>query len=284
MRRTLAKSQCPGPTAERGELPVERDRQGSRSPSAVYYVLKRPASTQNLIFQCYTPGETASPCVHQIYPPRLQKNKKAKERRIFVIGESAVYGILPLRLEETIPAQLQDILDSCYPDLDVYGINAGVTAVDSCFLKEMVPSILEFQPDLFVLYIGNNEFACSRFSLKYCTDSKLGRRDVKLSEIWMDDTRPASAYTPACVELLSLVFKRLRICLKYPELAGKPFSERVGALLIQNHDNLYRDILQHSRENLLDMITEIRARGIPLILCTVASRERIYPGRGRRTG
>jgi len=86
---------------------------------------------------------------------RLPKHKEANTVRIFVLGESAALG-------DPAPsfgfsAQLQAQLRAHYPGkrLEVY--NLGIVAINSHVVYQIVREITGFEPDLLVIYMGNNE-------------------------------------------------------------------------------------------------------------------------------
>ena len=75
--------------------------------------------------------------------------------RIFVLGESAAYG-------DPEPAYgfshyLEVMLRQRYPSVRFEVINTGITAINSHVLRLMAEELARYQPDLFVIYAGNNE-------------------------------------------------------------------------------------------------------------------------------
>ena len=204
----------------------------------------------------------------------LSRQKKKGEIRIPILGESAVHGIAPIRFNETISANLQDILNAKYSKLEIYCINEGVTAVDSCTLATIVEKSFAYQPDLFVFYIGNNEFGCSSFSRRYVSETALGKKEVDLSEIWTRLDYNTESIGLASLMFIKQAFRDIRISWKYRELKGKSFSKRVGELLIVNKDGFYEEVEEHTKRNLIEMIDDTRKMKVPVLLCTIGSRQR----------
>ena len=91
-------------------------------------------------------------------PPSPFAFAAAKDRntyRIFVLGESAAYG-------DPDPAYsfsryLAIMLRHRFPQRRFEVINASITAVNSHVLLRMAKDLAAYQPDLFIVYAGNNE-------------------------------------------------------------------------------------------------------------------------------
>ncbi len=100
----------------------------------------------------------------QFFPPsfglkplnfRLPKQKPPGEVRVFVVGESAAMGVPEPGFG--LAPQLRAQLRAAYPGRAVMVYNLGVTAINSHAIVPIVRQAAEFQPDLFVVYMGNNE-------------------------------------------------------------------------------------------------------------------------------
>ena len=75
--------------------------------------------------------------------------------RIFVLGESAAYG-------DPDPAYgfsryLEVMLRERYPSVNFEVINTGITAINSHVILRIAKDVARYQPDLFIIYAGNNE-------------------------------------------------------------------------------------------------------------------------------
>lgn len=86
---------------------------------------------------------------------RIRKHKAPNTVRIFVLGESAAQGI-PDPAFGFAP-QLRAELRSRYPGMSVEVFNLGITAIDSHVVYRIVRDVADFEPDLLVVYMGNNE-------------------------------------------------------------------------------------------------------------------------------
>ncbi len=86
---------------------------------------------------------------------RLPREKPAGSFRIFLLGESAAMGV-PEPAFGVAP-QLQAQLRAIRPGARIEVYNLGVTAINSHAILPLLREALDFQPDLLVIYLGNNE-------------------------------------------------------------------------------------------------------------------------------
>jgi len=96
------------------------------------------------------------PSVARIPPPfSLAPKKPEGAVRVFVLGSSAAQG-------DPEPAfgvarQLEVLLRDQYPGVDLEVVNAAVTAVNSHYVYAAARGALALEPDVLVVYEGNNE-------------------------------------------------------------------------------------------------------------------------------
>lgn len=86
---------------------------------------------------------------------RVAAKKPANTLRIVVLGESAAQGI-PVPAFGFAP-QLRALLRARYPDKTIEVINTGVVAINSHVVYQIARDAAQLSPDLFVVYMGNNE-------------------------------------------------------------------------------------------------------------------------------
>lgn len=178
-------------------------------------------------------------------------------RRIVVLGESAVAGG-GLPFADTFPARLEALL----PSWEV--LNLGAPARDSAQIRGLLDWALEHaQPDVVILYCGNNEFhrlrAYRHFHPRWSAGSERVRLVLQRLALyrWLAAARPEPATEPS---------RPLEIPLEDLEVSVGPDDVAL--------------VSEHYRGNLVAMARACRARGVPLILCTVAVNEVFPPGWG----
>jgi tetratricopeptide (TPR) repeat protein len=90
-------------------------------------------------------------------PETFVRIKAPNTFRIFCLGESTTAGF-PFECQVPFPKQLQVILARSFPQYQFEVVNAGISAVNSFTVIDLLPDILDAQPDLILVYMGHNEF------------------------------------------------------------------------------------------------------------------------------
>lgn len=85
---------------------------------------------------------------------RVARRKPANTVRIVVLGESAAQGI-PSPAFGFAP-HLRAQLRARYPDRRFEVINTGIVAINSHVIYQVACDLAQFEPDLFIVYAGNN--------------------------------------------------------------------------------------------------------------------------------
>ena len=75
--------------------------------------------------------------------------------RVFVVGGSAAMGIPDSAFG--VARYLQTILETQYPGRRFEVVNTGLNSINSHVVLQIVRDCARFEPDLFVVYVGNNE-------------------------------------------------------------------------------------------------------------------------------
>ena len=87
--------------------------------------------------------------------PCVLKAKPDRGIRIFILGESAAMGVPDPAF--SFGRILEVMLRDRYPDKHIEVVNAAITAINSHVVREIARDCAELEPDLFVVYMGNNE-------------------------------------------------------------------------------------------------------------------------------
>jgi Flp pilus assembly protein TadD len=94
-------------------------------------------------------------------PSSFKANKPRGVFRVFTFGGSSTYGH-PFDGRTSFSRWLKDLLVAAFPDRDFEVINAGGISYASYRIVPLMRETLSFQPDLFVVYTGHNEFLETR--------------------------------------------------------------------------------------------------------------------------
>ena len=112
----------------------------------------RPAHCDN---QFFTAPFFPPNMLRETRPYAIPARKAPGTYRIFILGESAAWG-------DPDPTYgfgryLEVMLRECFPQVKFEVINTSITAINSHVLLPMVEDLVNYQPDLFLIYAGNNE-------------------------------------------------------------------------------------------------------------------------------
>jgi len=195
--------------------------------------------------------------VRGAYPSRFATEKPLGTKRIFVLGESAAAGYPePAFSFSRILASF--LLRAC-PGTSWEIINTGVTAMNSHAIRLVARECARYEPDAAIIYMGNNEVVGP-----YGPGSLLGGSAVPLPVIravtWLRSTRTGQALQAFADWILR---------------SGRP-DNWSGLDMFQNakvsaDDPALERVYRNFESNLRDIIAAFRARGVPVILSTVAS-------------
>ncbi len=181
----------------------------------------------------------------------VQKEKGAF--RVFVFGESAAMG-------DPDPAfsfsrMLQVMLEKKYPDKKIEIYNTAITAINSHVLLPIVKDCLKLEPDLFVVYTGNNE-VIGPYGLSAALSPFLSHRFLIKAKIALDQTKTGQWLA----------------ALSSPDQANQ--QEWLGMEMFMKNSVRYNDadlntIYENFRLNLNEICNTTTSAGVKIILSTV---------------
>jgi tetratricopeptide (TPR) repeat protein len=225
-------------------------REAGKLPSGEKLCLVEPAAAEPYFF--------ANP-VRVGYPDQtdLLMPKPPGTVRIFLVGESAAKGF-PQPRNLAMSSFLEAMLSDACPGRRIEVINLGTVAVASFPLIYQVRDALRFSPDLFIFYTGNNEFFGA-----YGTASAVG----------------GGALPPWALRLMraarGLALVQALDSLLYRGADGNStlMEAMIGRTFIPDHSPLRTAAARNLASNLGTMLDDVRAAGVPAIVCTTASNE-----------
>ena len=95
--------------------------------------------------------------IPQLIAKQFPIKKSGKTLRIVVLGGSTTAGF-PYDVNIGFAPMLREHLQTDNPDKNIEVINLGISAVNSHTVLDMLDQVWKIQPDLFVIYMGHNEF------------------------------------------------------------------------------------------------------------------------------
>ncbi|HWA27879.1 MAG TPA: tetratricopeptide repeat protein [Lacunisphaera sp.] len=195
---------------------------------------------------------------------RIAAKKPANAVRIVVLGESAAQGI-PVPSFAFAP-QLRALLRARYPGKTIEVVNTGVVAINSHVVYQIARDVARYEPDLFVVYMGNNEVVgpygpgCSYLSdMKPLWSIRLG--------LWIQKTRTGQFVSAGLAKLAS--FRSAP-----PEWGGMAmFMDHA----VRGDDPRLQKVYQNFERNLRDIVRVASEAGAQTLLCTVVSNVKDCP-------
>ena len=95
--------------------------------------------------------------VPELFEEVFPVKKAPNTFRIFFLGGSTTAGF-PFELNARVSSLLEDRLQALFPQKNIEVVNFGISAVNSYTVLDFIHELVHYQPDLFLLYMGHNEF------------------------------------------------------------------------------------------------------------------------------
>ena len=197
---------------------------------------------------------------------RLSHRKSPGSFRIFCLGGSTTYG-RPYDDRTSFPGWLREMLEAADPQTHWEVVNAGGISYASYRIAELMTELRLYDPDLFIIYTGHNEFLEERTygELKDLPDA------VKVTVGRLAQTRTWAA--------LSTVLDQMKVTRTdaeddrtiLPDRVSAKLDRAAGLDLYERDDELGNRIVNHFRLSLKRMIELARAAGAEVILVTPAA-------------
>jgi hypothetical protein len=183
--------------------------------------------------------------------------KPAGTVRIVLIGESAAKGY-PQPSNLAMSAFLGSMLSDAWPGRRVEVVNLGTTAIASFPLIYQVRDALRYDPDLFVFYVGNNEFF-----------GAYGTASINAS-----GTMPTWALPLMRAARGLAVVQAVEGVLRGRADENRTLMEQmIGQTVIPADSSLRAAAARNLRTNLERMLADVKAAGVQAVVCTTASNE-----------
>lgn len=187
--------------------------------------------------------------------------KQDNSYRVFVMGGSSAAGF-PYSPNGAFSRYIRKRLELLYPERKIEVVNIAMSAINSYALRDMLPGVLERQPDLIIIYAGHNEYygALGVGSVETLGDTRF----IVNTVIWLNQFK---------------TFEFLRNIIKY---LSSMFSEPVksdGTLMarmsqrqqIPFESDKYFAGLNQFEGNIRDILEMAKDKNVPVILGKLVS-------------
>jgi Flp pilus assembly protein TadD len=196
-------------------------------------------------------------------PDLFQAPKPAGMFRIFCLGGSTTVGY-PYWYNGSFSSFLRDHLRRVFPDRPVEVINVGMTATNSFTTLDMARDLMEYEPDLFLVYDGHNEFYGALGAASH--ESFGGSR-------WLTNLALRAIHLKTFLLVRDAMAGMMK--LTGSEEKAQPLGTMMEKLargqFIPYGSPTYASGLETFRANLRDLAALCRDHGVPLILSTQVS-------------
>jgi tetratricopeptide (TPR) repeat protein len=188
--------------------------------------------------------------------------------RLFTLGGSSAYGF-PWDARIAFTAVLGQALQAAMPERPVEAINVAAMSYGSHRLRILAEELLDYEPDLLVIYTGHNEFVERRFYRDHLERSPELDRFRRLLYRWrlysvlmrVKESGTRDAREPAVQD---------------PDLPGGSPGGLLGLDVVREYsvdvsDDERQEVRRHFEGNLTAIVEMANARGVAVLLCTVPS-------------
>jgi tetratricopeptide (TPR) repeat protein len=184
--------------------------------------------------------------------------------RIFCLGESTTVGF-PYWYNAAFSSFLRDRLKAVFPSRSIEVINLGITATNSYTVLDMTKDLMNYEPDLLIVYDGHNEF--------YGVLGIASNESIAPSR-WMTLLYLRMVHLRTFQLVKNTVFGMINIFAKPPtdNSNRRTLMEQVArGKNIPYGNDVYKNGIAVFQENLKELSDQCRNRNIPLILSTQVS-------------
>ena len=200
-------------------------------------------------------------------PDAFLIEKPEDEFRIFCIGGSTVQG-RPFSIETAFSKWMELNLNATDSSKRWRVVNCGGVSYASYRLVPIVDEVLNYQPDLIVLYTGHNEFLEDRtYEPIKGTPEWVARGHEHLSKFKTYSFLRSCVTQPATTETANTL----------PADVEARLDFKNGLELYTRDDTWKKNVSKHFELNLRRMVSSVQSAGVPLIVCNPACDLRTSP-------
>jgi tetratricopeptide (TPR) repeat protein len=205
--------------------------------------------------------------VPQIYSGKFEIIKSKNTFRIFVLGESTPAGF-PYQYNATPTRILQKQLEILYPQKNIEIINVGLTGTNSYTVLDFVDELIQYQPNAFIVYSGQNEFYGA---LGAASTNSIGstRWIIRLYQTLQN------------VKTFKLLEKGLSSAAQFlfdsNSYSGTLMQQLASDKAIQFRSSVYVSAVEAYDKNISQVVQIAKQNDIPIILSTLVTNEGSLP-------
>lgn len=191
----------------------------------------------------------------------LYKEKKPNSFRVFVVGASSAAGY-PYLSSASFSKFVRKKLEIFYPEKVIEVCNISMSAINSYAIRDLMPEIINKQPDLVLIYLGHNEYygALGVGSLESLGSSRF----IVNTTLWLNKFKTT--------ELLRNIIKYFSGMFSSDSQVngGTLMAQMAKDKLIKYNSDIYWNGIKQFKGNLHDILEMCKDANIPVITSTLA--------------
>ena len=192
----------------------------------------------------------------------IYKEKRENSFRVFVVGASSAAGY-PYLSSASFSKFIRKKSEIFYPEKMIEVANFSMSAINSYTIRDLMPELLQKEPDLILIYLGHNEYygALGVGSLESLGSSRF----VVNTTLWLNKFKT--------IELLRNIVKALSgMFSSGSEITGGTMMAQLAKdKLIEYNSDIYWDGIHQFEGNLRDILSMCKEANVPVIASTVTS-------------
>ncbi|MBK8944603.1 MAG: hypothetical protein IPM32_04945 [Ignavibacteriae bacterium] len=193
----------------------------------------------------------------------FDKNKKSNSFRVFVLGASSAAGF-PYMPMGAFSKYIQKRLELVYPTITIEVINISMTAVNSYTLLDLIPGVLDQNPDLIIIYAGHNEYYGA---LGVGSVESLGSSGFLKKMILNLNNYKITQLVKNLISGILSIFAKKESLEKSHTLMSKMAQEKS----IQLNSEMFNHGAEQFSNNLTEILEKVKNKNIPIILGRLVS-------------
>ncbi|WP_282011190.1 tetratricopeptide repeat protein [Nitrospina watsonii] len=200
----------------------------------------------------------------------FSRTKQSGVFRVFMVGASTTRGFPYTDRRISYSGLLQAMLRDVLPAQRVEVINAGYDALSSFGVLDLTSQLMDYEPDLIVVYSGHNEFI-GHFGANSAINYGQNRKVIRLATFLFQ----SRTY---------LAMERMALWLRSRDRGDASRNSQVNlfrAMLSKERlgwdDATHEEAERNYKANLTELVRQARQRGIQVVLSTLVSNVRSFP-------
>jgi len=192
----------------------------------------------------------------------LYKEKTENNFRVFVVGASSAAGY-PYLSSASFSKFIRKKLEILYPENVIEVCNISMSAINSYAIRDLMPEILQKEPDLVLIYLGHNEYygALGVGSLESLGSSRF----IVNTTLWLNKFKTVELLRNI-VNWISGIFSS-----KSEVSGGTMMAQMAQDKLIEFNSDIYQQGIGQYEGNFRDILGMCKDAGVPVIASTLSS-------------